>query len=130
MVVRCLVFAVVYLVLGVVMGVAMGITHRFEYAPVHAHVNLLGWASLALFALIYHIRPQAAATRLARLQFVLHNTGLPLFMVSLFLLRSGVERAETWVRVGGAITFAGLVLFAVNLLCDLWTTRRAAIVTP
>jgi len=130
MVVRCLGCAVVYLMLGVVMGVAMGITHRFEYAPIHAHVNLLGWASLALFALIYHVRPQAGVTRLARWHFWLHNTGLPLFMVSLFLLRSGVERAETWVRVGGAITFAGLVLFAVNLLCDLWTTRRAAIVTP
>ena len=129
MVVRCLGFAVVYLVLGVAMGVAMGITHRFEYAPIHAHVNLLGWASLALFALIYHMRPQAAATRLARLQFWVHNTGLPLFMVSLFLLRSGLDRAETWVRVGGAITFAGLVMFAVNLLRDLWLTRRAVIAT-
>ncbi|HEU5295541.1 MAG TPA: hypothetical protein VFU71_12200 [Burkholderiaceae bacterium] len=129
MVARCLGFAVVYLMLGVAMGVAMGITHRFEYAPIHAHVNLLGWASLALFALIYHMRPQAGVTRLARWHFWLHNTGLPLFMASLFLLRSGVERAETWVRVGGAITFVGLVLFAANLLCNLWMTRRTAIAT-
>ena len=127
MVIRCLGFAAVYLIVGVAMGVAMGISHRFEYAPVHAHVNLLGWASLALFALIYHMRPSAGATRLASWHFWLHNTGLPLFMVSLFLLRSGVERAETWVRVGGGITFVGLVLFAVNLLRDLWTARRAAI---
>ena len=41
--------------LGVAMGVAMGVTHRFEYAPVHAHINLLGWVSLGLFALIYHV---------------------------------------------------------------------------
>ena len=48
MAIRFLKFAVVYLMLGMGMGMAMGITHHFEYAPVHAHINLLGWASLAL----------------------------------------------------------------------------------
>jgi len=125
MVVSCLRVAVVYLMLGVVMGVAMGVTHRFEYAPVHAHINLLGWVSLGLFALIYHLLPQAAMTRLARWHFWLHNIGVPVFMVSLFLLRSGVERAETFVRLGGSVTFVGLILFAVNLLRALAAANRA-----
>jgi len=124
MVVRCLRFAVVYLMLGVGMGVAMGVTHRFEYAPVHAHVNLLGWVSLGLFALIKHWLPQAAMTRLARWHFWLHNTGVPVFMVSLLLLRGGVEGAETFVRLGGAVTFLGLVLFAINLLRTLAAANR------
>jgi len=123
MVVRCLRFAVVYLMLGVGMGVAMGVTHRFEYAPVHAHVTL-GWVSLGLFALIYHVLPQAAMTRLARWHFWLHNTGVPVFMVSLLLLRGGVEGAETFVRLGGAVTFLGLVLFAINLLRTLAAANR------
>jgi cbb3-type cytochrome oxidase subunit 1 len=125
MVVSCLRVAVVYLMLGVVMGVAMGVTHRFEYAPVHAHINLLGWVSLGLFALIYHMLPQAAMTRLARWHFWLHNIGVPVFMVSLFLLRSGVEQAETFVRLGGSVTFVGLILFAVNLLRALAAANRA-----
>jgi len=41
------------LVCGVGMGIAMGITHDFHLAPVHAHLNLLGWASLALMGLTY-----------------------------------------------------------------------------
>jgi cbb3-type cytochrome oxidase subunit 1 len=116
----------VYLMLGAAMGVAMGVTHRFEYAPVHTHINLLGWVSLGLFALIYHVIPQAAKTRLARLHFWLHNIGVPVFMVSLFLLRSGVEQAETFVRLGGSVTFVGLVLFAINLLRNLTAANRAA----
>ncbi|HET7524816.1 MAG TPA: hypothetical protein VFK10_02640 [Burkholderiaceae bacterium] len=115
-----------YLMLGVGMGVAMGVSHRFEYAPVHAHVNLLGWVSLGLFALIYHVLPRAAMTRLARWHFWLHNTGVPVFMVSLFLLRSGVERAETFVRIGGSVTFIGLMLFAINLLRTLATASQPA----
>ncbi len=38
------------LVAGVTMGIVMGITHDFALAPVHVHLNLLGWASLALMA--------------------------------------------------------------------------------
>lgn len=124
MVIRCLRFAVVYLMLGVGMGIAMGVSHRFEYAPVHAHINLLGWVSLALFALIYHLHPQAAATRLARWHFWLHNIGLPIFMVSLFLLRGGMERAGTFVGIGASVTFAGLALFAVNLMRTLAVANR------
>jgi hypothetical protein len=104
----------------------MGISHRFEFAPVHAHINLLGWASFALFALIYHVQPHAATTRLARWHFWLHSLGLPLFMVSLFLLRSGVEGAETFVRIGGSVTFVGLALFTINLLRNLAPLRTEA----
>ena len=67
MAIRFLKLAAAYLMLGVTIGFGMGITHQFQYAPVHAHVNLLGWATQALVALIYRVFPQAAETRLARL---------------------------------------------------------------
>ena len=35
----------------------MSITHSYDYASVHAHVNLLGWASLALAGVIYVLFP-------------------------------------------------------------------------
>ena len=34
---------------GMVMGIGMGMAEEFTYSPVHAHINLVGWASLALF---------------------------------------------------------------------------------
>ena len=39
--------AVVYLVLGVGLGIYMGASGDHVMVPVHAHFNLLGWASLA-----------------------------------------------------------------------------------
>jgi hypothetical protein len=122
---RLLKFAVVYLMLGMGMGMAMGLTHHFEYAPVHAHINLLGWASLALVAMIYRAYPQAALTALARWHYRLHVTGLPIFMIGQFLLLSNHGRLEWLVATGAAITFAGIALFAVNLLQALAAEQRA-----
>ena len=40
--------AVVFSLIGVGMGYVMGATQNFAGAPVHAHINLLGWVSMFL----------------------------------------------------------------------------------
>ena len=40
--------AVLYLIVGVGLGIAMGATENFTLRPVHAHLNLLGWTTMAL----------------------------------------------------------------------------------
>lgn len=114
--IRLLKIAVVYMQIGVAAGLVMGATHQFQYAPVHAHLALLGWASLALAGLIYHLYPDASETKLAKVHFWLHNTGLPVFMIGLFLLISGNTLAEPFVRIGAVTTFAGLLMFTINVL--------------
>ena len=47
----------------------MGVVHDFQFAPAHAHLNLLGWASMALFGLSYHANPQLANSRIAVAHF-------------------------------------------------------------
>ncbi len=47
------------LVCGVGMWIAMGMAHDFHLEPVHAHLNLLGWTSLALMGLTYRANPNA-----------------------------------------------------------------------
>lgn len=110
--------AVVYLALGATLGLIMGITQKFTLTPVHAHLLLLGWASLALAGIVYHLYPAAATTRLARLHFWLHNVGLPVFMVSLGLLLSGNEGALPVVATGATVVLVGLFVFAANVLIN------------
>ena len=50
--IRLLKIAAIYLVLGSFMGLYMGIVETFTLHPVHAHLNLLGWASLGLAGLM------------------------------------------------------------------------------
>jgi hypothetical protein len=123
---RCLRFAVGYLLIGVWMGLIMGITQQFQFAPVHAHVNLLGWVSLGVIGLIYRAYPHAAATLLARWHFWLHNTGLPVFMLGLFLMLSGHAEAKPGVIVGATATVVAITLFVINLLRSLHVHETAS----
>ena len=111
--------AVAYLSIGVIFGLAMGITHRFEYAPVHTHLNLLGWATLGLAGVIYHLFPRAGGHWLGLVHFWLHNIGLPVFVVGLFFLQGGNAAAEPVVAIGATITVVGILFFAANLFRNL-----------
>lgn len=51
--------AAVYFVIAIILGIIMGIRHDFSLTSVHAHLNLLGWVSMALFGTIYHLYPAA-----------------------------------------------------------------------
>ena len=115
---RFLKIAVVYLVIGALHGLTMGITQKFVLAPVHAHLLLLGWASLALAGLIYHLYPAAATTRLARTHFWIHNLALPPFMVGLALLLTGNESGAVVVAPAATVVLIGLVAFAANVLIN------------
>lgn len=61
--------AALSLLAGVAMGLSMGATHDYALRPIHAHTNLVGWVSIALFGLTYrgyrtHIRTSAATLHL------------------------------------------------------------------
>ena len=127
---RLIRIAVVYLALGVTMGIVMGITQQFSLAPVHAHVNLLGWASLAIMGVIYRVYPAAAETRLARIHFWMHNGALPVFMLGLAAMLTGHERFHVLVDVGASAVFVAIVVFAVNIWRCVRPAPSAAPVQP
>ena len=63
--------AVVSVMLGMIWGMQMSISEDHSMSPVHAHLNLVGWATMALFGIYYRLTPAAAAARLAKLHAVL-----------------------------------------------------------
>jgi hypothetical protein len=111
--------AALYLLLGAGFGVVMGLTHSLQYIPVHAHINLLGWATLALAGVIYHLFPQAGGSRLGIAHFWLHNLSLPPLMLALFLMFGGNSGLEPVVGVLSIVMTLGLALFAVNLFLNM-----------
>jgi len=112
---RLIKIAALYLLVGVAMGIVMGIRQQFALAPVHAHVNLLGWVSLAIIGVVYRIYPEAAQTRLAHIHFWGHNVGLPVFMLGLALIFSGHAEFHPLVNVGATVVFLSVVAFVANV---------------
>jgi hypothetical protein len=107
--------AVIYFMLGIGLGIYMGASGDHLLVPVHAHFNLLGWASLALVGLIYHQFPVAGSHRLATIQFWLHNLGLLTAMALLVAILRGNSSLEPVIGVASIVIGASVVLFAINV---------------
>lgn len=111
--------ASVYIVLGICLGIYMGVNENFTLRPVHAHINLLGWVALTLFGLIYHQFPNIANTKLAKIQFWLHNIGLPFQMLLLAVLLNGNTAIAPVLGIADMVVGLSVVLFMVNVLKNL-----------
>lgn len=111
--------AIVYLIVGVTMGIGMGATQNFTLRPVHAHINLLGFTTLALAGLIYSVFPQAGESRLAKAQFWLMNLSFPVMLGGLAMMLLGHTMALPAMIVAEFGAAAGVLAFAVNLFVNL-----------
>ncbi len=112
--------AVLYLLVGVGMGILMGASQNFTLRPVHAHVNLLGWTTLALAGIIYTVFPQAGHSTLARIHFWALNLALPVMMGALaYLLLTGDKSAIPFLGAAEIMAAASIVAFAANLFINL-----------
>lgn len=104
---------------GMALGIGMGIRQDFTLAPVHAHVNLLGWVTLCLYGL-YHRGVVRASDRLAWVQVGVAVLSLPLMtggLAAYFL--TGTARYEVVVIAGSLGTVLGMALFLLVLARDL-----------
>lgn len=112
---------------GMVLGIAMGMLQDFRLTPVHAHVNLLGWVSLALYGLFYQAVPEAAAGLLPRLHFWLATIGPLLMCGSLAAARLGIGGMLPAILLGAFMAVGGMLAFGAVVLrtCPHWRARRA-----
>jgi hypothetical protein len=111
--------AVMYLMIGIALGIAMGASENLTLRSVHAHVNLLGWATMALAGLIYSVFPQAGMSRLAKIHFWLHNISLPVMLVALSFLMLGNKQAVPALGAAEIVAALGIVTFAANIFINL-----------
>lgn len=114
--------AAIFLLFGIAMGMHMSITHNHNVIPAHAHVNLLGWVTCALFGTYFALNQAGSSTRLAWVQFGVYLVGLVLMLPSLYFLILGNAAMEPLVAIGSILTSLGVVLFAVVVLAG---ARRA-----
>lgn len=111
--------AVVYLIAGIGLGIAMGASEDFTLRPVHAHINLLGWATMALAGLIYSVFPQAGMSRLARVHFWLNNISLPVMAIALAFVLTGARQVIPVLAAAEIVASIGIVVFAANIFLNL-----------
>ena len=108
-------WATLYFILGVALGIYMSITSDFVVRPVHAHVNLLGWVSLSVAALIYKAYPAAAASKLARGHFWISIVAMPVLLAMLYAYLRGNTAIEPVLGIASISILVAVLLLAVNV---------------
>ena len=117
--IRLIKLAVVYWIIGMALGAYMGATNDFTYRPVHAHINLLGWASLGLTGLVFHAFPELAQGATAKIFFWLYNVVVPLLLITLAMFYAGNQGVEPLLGVGSVLTVIAGACFAWTVLANL-----------
>jgi hypothetical protein len=105
--------AVLYLIAGVGLGLYMAASNDHTMFAVHAHLNLLGWVTLALFGLFYRVVPAATGTTLAKVQFWIYVPAHFVQMVLLALFFRGVVAIEPALGAVSMVVGIAVVMFGV-----------------
>jgi hypothetical protein len=118
----CFIVAALSGLTGMSLGIWMGINEDFTLAPVHAHINLLGWVTLALYGL-YHRGVARERNRLAWAQVGSAALGMPLMTGGLAAYLATGAHASGFIIAGALLVALGMALFVAVLVADLATGR-------
>lgn len=116
--------AAICLICGVSLGIYMGIAHDYSLTPVHAHVNLLGWVSLALFGLFYRAFPDLPRGWTAALHLWLCGLAAALLPAGIAL---SILKGAPGLAIGASLLWlAGCLTFLAKWIAMVWRTTNHA----
>jgi hypothetical protein len=121
----CFIAAALAALSGMSLGIWMGIHEDFTLAPVHAHINLLGWVTLCLYGL-YHRGVARPSSRLAWTQVGVAALGVPLMTGGLGAYLATGAHTAGFIIAGSLCVIGGMALFLAVLVADLRAARGAA----
>ena len=111
---------------GMILGEYMGANENFTLATLHAHINLLGWVTLALYGTFYTLTKDTYSPKLAWNNFVLSSVGILAMIPVLALLLTAPDGAKTYGPLAGAaggIALLGLLVFLISAFRELVRKR-------
>lgn len=117
--------SVIYFAAGAIIGFTMLLWPEVSgyYISVHAHLNLLGFMSMMIYGVGYHILPKFSgkniySPQIMKIQFWFANAGLIGMAVSWpFVIRGDTSSSfESILIISAASSLIAVLLFAFNIL--------------
>jgi hypothetical protein len=104
--------AILFLILGILMGLQMSISGNHNVIGAHAHTNLVGWVTMALFGGYYALNPAKAETRLAVFHFWSFSGSVIVLTPALYLFYLGYTAVEPLLGIASIAAFVSVLIFA------------------
>lgn len=120
--------AVVYVTLGMLFGIWMSASQDHQLASAHAHLNLVGWVTMALFGVFYHLVPSAASSRLATLHFGVHTVAVWLMVPGIVLAIR--QTTEVLAILGSFAALLSMLIFLYIVVRSATAPAGAAMPAP
>jgi hypothetical protein len=111
----------IYVTAGMIWGIVMAATGDHSLYPAHAHLNLVGWVTMALFGVYYHLVPKAAQHWLAKLHFTTATAGLLIMVPGIVLALQ--DDTEALAKAGSVLTLVSMLVFVATV----WRTRARSV---
>jgi hypothetical protein len=128
--------SVVWLALGVVFGMAMaGVPEWTAYRAIHVHMLLLGFVTMFINGVAYHVVPRLAgrplwSTRAAVWHWWFANTGLCVMITGFWLRASGRAGDTLVLSAGGTVTAVAVAIFVLQVWCTIDASAPTVSLTP
>jgi cbb3-type cytochrome oxidase subunit 1 len=106
--------AAVSVVSGMLWGIQMSISHDHLLAPAHAHLNLVGWVTLALYGVYYRLTPLANNTRLAQAHAGIAIVGVVVMVTGIAIVRGGGP--ATLAAIGAMLSLLSAGIFLATVM--------------
>jgi cbb3-type cytochrome oxidase subunit 1 len=108
----CFRAAVLFVIAGMIWGLVMAISQNHATHPGHAHLNLLGWVSLFLFGVFYHLHPAIDRSRAALVQVWVWMVGVVIQAYGVGRVFTGHPEDEAFAAAGSFIVLGSMLIFA------------------
>ena len=114
---------------GMVLGIYMGASEDHSLYPAHAHLNLLGWVTMALYGTFYALA-RDASRKLALTTFWLNNAGVIVMIPSLAMVLKSGEQPQYIVPlvVAEFLVLGAMACFTVSVWQVLLRSRAAEVI--
>ncbi len=123
-----IIMSIVYLGIAAVLGIIMlGNQNMMAMKFVHSHLNMLGWVSMMIYGVGYHILPRFMgrplySNKVGEAQFYLANISLVTMLVFYTLnIYNPSSVFQVLTVVSGVVQAVSIILFFYNMLLTLLT---------
>jgi hypothetical protein len=119
-------FGVLCVLAGMLLGMHMAETHDMVLAAAHAHLNLVGWATMALYGTFYALTRHTKLLWLPRINFVISAVGTIVMIGFLipFLSNGNDPKYVPGMAAGEGLTFLGMLIFSISVIRELFRKRH------
>ena len=99
--------------IGMGWGIQMSASGDHSLAGAHAHLNLVGWATMALFGVYYALTPTAAAGIMPKVHYGFALAGVVLLVPGIVMAIT--QQGETLAKAGSVLTALSMLIFLVTV---------------